>query len=295
MRIYNQRLITLFSFLLFFSCFAINVRAAGIPYMDKAKIRISVAPGNRGYGEILMENPDVTERTMRLYLEDWYYLPAADGSKEFVAPGTYSRSCAPWITFSPAEFKIAPFGKQRINYSIKVPEDAVGGYYTALFFETLFAEAKNPEGEMSVGIDLRIRVATLLYIEADGTVKRKAVIDNLKFENNLSSGKVLVKVDFANTGNVDITADGKFHIMDENGIVCARGEFNEIYTFPGDKAKLAASWKKPLSKGKYDLVATFNLGKALEETGFGRGPMVTKEASIEIGSGGEVLKVGPLE
>ena len=263
--------------------------------MDKSKIRISVASGKRGYGEIIMENPDDTERTVRLYLEDWYYLPAADGSKEFISAGTHSRSCASWITFSPAEFKIAPFGKQRISYSLNVPQDASGGYYAALFFETVFAKAKNPEGDMSVGIDLRIRVATLFYVEAGGTVKRQAAIDNLKLENDVSSGRLLVKADFYNTGNVDITADGKFHIMDENGIVYGRGEFNAVYTFPQDKTKLTALWKKPLSKGKYDLVATFNLGKALEDTGFGRGPVVTKEANIDIGPGGEVLSVGELE
>ncbi len=298
MFILHKRLFFLCILAVLLFCLLTQAEAAGIPYMNKAKIRIAVSPGEQGYGEIIMENPDETPRVMHLYLEDWHYLSPFDGTKEFAPAGTTQRSCASWITFSPAEFALAPFGKQRITYVVKVPKDATGGYYASLFSETLFGKAVTPDGkeqEMSVGIDLKIRVATLFYIEAAGRVNRKVVIDNLKVTNDISSGRFSAKVDFANTGNVDITAEGKFHIMDENSVVYGRGEFNDVYTLPGDKAELSASWKKPLSEGKYTLVTTFDLGKALEDTGFGRGPVMTQEAEIEIGPDGEALKAGQLQ
>ncbi|MDD4954372.1 MAG: hypothetical protein PHG40_05665, partial [Candidatus Omnitrophica bacterium] len=79
------------------------------------------------------------------------------------------------------------------------------------------------------------------------------------------------------------------------GIVYARGEFNSIYILLGDKAPISASWSQPLSPGKYDLVLTLNLGKSLEETSSGRGPIITKEADLEIGSNTEVISVGQLK
>jgi hypothetical protein len=83
--------------------------------------------------------------------------------------------------------------------------------------------------------------------------------------------------------------------MDKAGLIYARGEFNEIYTFPQDAAKLKAAWKEAIPQGSYDLVLTLNLGKGLEEKNFGRGPVLTKETELSIGADGEVLSVGELE
>jgi hypothetical protein len=102
-------------------------------------------------------------------------------------------------------------------------------------------------------------------------------------------------LDFKNTGNTDITCFGTFHIIDKQGMVYARGEFNSVYTLAGNSAKLIAAWKDPIPKGKYDLIFTFDLGKAQEEAGLGRGPVITKEASMEMGEKGQILKVGRLK
>lgn len=281
--------------LFFLSSFFISsVLAVNLPYINKSKIRVSVTPGNKAYGEITVENPTPEARTMQLNLEDWYYLASADGTKEFMPAGTFNRSCAPWITFSPAEFTVPAFGKQKINYSIKLPKDAQGGYYTSLFFETSIGELPAPGKERRAGIDLRVRIATLFYLEAEGTIERKAALDNLLVRKDSSSGNLLLGLDFENTGNVDITAGATFYLMDKKGLVSARGEFNDVYTFGGGRAKLNATWNKTIPAGIYDLVITLDLGKALQETLGTRVPLITKEAKIEIGPRGEVIKVGEL-
>lgn len=266
--------------------------AIELPSISKAKIRLSITPGKSSYGEIILENPSSEKRPMRVYLEDWYYLPVADGSKEFVPANTTPLSCASWITFSPAEFTLAPFGRQRVNYLVKVPPQTKGGYYTVLFFETALGEVEAREEGVGAGINLAVRIAALFYIEVEGTINRTAVIENLTLKKDKG---LLVRLDFRNTGNIDITAGGSFHIMDKDGLIYARGEFNDVYTFPGDIAKLTANWKEPLSRGKYDLVLTLNIGKALEEAGMGRGLVTVKETSIEIGKEGEVVRVGQLK
>jgi hypothetical protein len=78
-------------------------------------------------------------------------------------------------------------------------------------------------------------------------------------------------------------------------MVVARGEFNKVYTLPGDVAQLVASTQEDITKGKYDLVITLDLGKALEEAGQGRGPVITKEASLDVSESGEVRAVGDLK
>ncbi len=281
-------------FFLFLVGFLTSASAVDLPDINKSKIRCSIAPGKAEYGEIIVENQSSEPRSMRVYLSDWDYLPAADGTKEFLPISSTPLSSAAWISFSPAEFTLPPFSKQKIDYSIKVPIGASGGYYAALFFESIFAKAQAPKEGMQVGMNLVIRIATLFYIDVEGTVKRTALIDNLLFKKDAQDAKYTIELDFLNTGNVDIKAGGTFHIIDDKGMVIARGELNDTYTFPEARAKLAATLKESLPKGEYDLVFTIDLGKALEEANIGRGPIITKEVEISIGGNGNILKIGQL-
>lgn len=282
-------------FFLFLSGFLSLANAVELPSINKSKIRFSLAPGKAEYGEIVVENQSSEPRSMRVYLSDWDYLPPADGTKEFLPISSTPLSSAAWISFSPAEFTLPPFSQQKVDYSIKVPAEASGGYYAALFFESIFVKAQSAKEGMQAGMNLVIRIATLFYVDVEGTVKRTALIDNLLFKKDAQGALYSIGLDFRNTGNVDISAGGTFHIMDDKGIVIARGELNDIHTFPAAGAKFAATLKDNLPKGEYDLVFTLNLGKALEEASMGRGPIITKEAQISIGENGKILNVGQLK
>ncbi|TAN59280.1 hypothetical protein EPN16_07630 [bacterium] len=271
-----------------------------MPYLDKAKVRLTLARGSQEFGEIIFKNPSSQAVSMRVYPEDWFYASGGDGSKSFAPAATTDRSCSSWISFSPAEFSIPPKGEQRVSYKVNVPQDngLEGGYYAVLFFESKVGELARPEQEAGAGLNLVVRLGALFYIEINGTVKRTAVIDNLSLKKEPSPDRLFIEADFRNSGNVDITASGTFHIMDREGLVYARGEFNTLYAFPGDAAELSGSWdtrKNPIPKGNYDVVLTIDLGRALSEAGLGRGPILTKEAAIEIGDKGEILRVGALE
>ena len=281
-------------FILFFLS-SINCSwAIELPFINRSKIRHSIVPGESVYGEITVENSSQETRSIRIYLEDWYYLPEADGSKKFVPLNTTALSCANWISFSPSELTLEPFSKKKVNYSIKVPLDAKGGYYAALFFEGVFGKLQAEQQRISAAMNIAVRIATLFYVEAEGTVKREAKVKNLFCKKKDKSDIYSVEVDFLNNGNMDITAGGTCHIMDKQGIVYARGQFNNVYTFPNGSAKLNADCKGKIPKGNYDLILTIDLGKALEEAGMGRGPVITKEAKIKIGDLGEVLSLGEL-
>jgi len=283
-------------FLLFFSlAFFSLAQALELPSLDKPKVRMSIAPGETAYGELVIENRSGESRTMRCYLEDWRYSAGGDGTKDFFPPSTNVLSCASWISFSPADFTIQPYGRKKISYSIKVPEGAQGGYYAVLFFESNFGGQGAGAGEENVGgeIGLAIRIGTLFYVEIKGNASRRASLENLSFTQTKGSGLAIL-LSLNNTGNVDITSATTYHIMDKNGLIHARGEFNEAYTLPGDNVRLAAAWDEPIPSGKYTLVVTSDIGKGLEDTNSGRGPVIVKEALIQIGDYGEVASVGEL-
>lgn len=277
------------------SLFVSVAQADKLPFMNQSKIRVVAAPGERAFGEIMLDNPTDESKSMRLYLEDWYYLPGGEGAKEFLPAGSTPASACSWITFSPAEVTMPAFGKQRISYSVNIPSDATGARFATLFFETAIGKGSLADSGRSAGLDVNVRVATLFYVEVKGTVSRRAEIGNLNIQPSKDAKDGLdITLDFENTGNTDITTSGSFSLMNSDGIVSARGAFNNVYTFPGGKGSLLGVWKDEIPAGDYDLVITVDLGKALTDAGMGRGPVITKEASVTIGENNKIVQVGKL-
>ncbi|HNW40069.1 MAG TPA: hypothetical protein PKI44_06585 [Candidatus Omnitrophota bacterium] len=273
-----------------------GAQAEKLPFMSQSKIRVVVSPGERAFGEITLDNPTDENKVMRLYLEDWYYLPGGSGAKEFLPAKSLPTSACSWITFSPAEVVIPAFGKQKINYSINVPADASGARFATLFFETLMSKGRISAADRSAGLDVHVRVATLFYVEVKGTVKRSAKINNLNIQPSKETKEALdFTLDFENTGNTDITTSGNFSLINNDGMVAARGALNNVYTFPGGKGSLLGTWKGNIPAGDYDLVVTVDLGKALADAGTGRGPVITKEASVAMGENNQVVQIGQLK
>ena len=258
--------------------------------IDAPKVRLSILPGETKAGTIQVTNNSSEEKQIKVYLQDWLYLPACDGTKEFKPAATTKLSAANWISFAPSDLTISAYGKQPLNYTVRVPADAKGGHYAVMFFEDSGGNSKAGGG---VNVSLAVRLGALFYIEAQGAVDKSSKIEDFKVEKK--EDKLFITAKFTNTGNLDITAKSTFVIMDEKGLPFARGEFNQLFTFPGYSASLTGIWKEPLPKGKYDLVLTINVGRAQEEAGLGRGEVVTKEAEIEIGDNGEVVSVGELK
>ncbi|MFH1854334.1 MAG: hypothetical protein ABH815_03370 [Candidatus Omnitrophota bacterium] len=254
------------------------VEAIEIIQIDQPKIRLNVLPGRKKAGTIMVSNPSSEAKHIKAYLEDWVYLGAGNGSKEFKPAGTTELSAANWISFSPAEFTVSPYGNKKVSYTIQIPEDARGGNYAILFFESLLGEP--PEIEGGVVVPLAIRIGALFYIESEGTIVRKAGIENIKIERKEVNSPLMLQADFTNRGNVDITANGTFYIIDKNGMVYGRGRFNDVYTFPDYKVKLYAECKEVITAGEYDLVITLEIGG---------GETLVEELRIKITSDGKII------
>ena len=246
--------------------------------IDKPKIRISVPPGSYESGEIKVENTGKEPITITVYLEDWVY-SRQDGGKEFMPKGTMPLSCSNWITFYPADFTLPPNGVQIVRYTVNVPEDTKGGHYSVMFFETGGGnvETVNEEGN-NVVIWVLNRLGALFYVEPGGTIQKTAEIKNLNITEKLND--FIVTADFFNMGNTDITATGTFNVIDDQGFVYARGEFDEVYTLPKDKATLLATAKSVnLKIGTYDMLITLE---------FQNGGTLVKEATFSVSGNGAI-------
>jgi len=270
----------------------LSAGASGVAQVDQAKVRLIVPPGGTKTGVITLDNPTQETKSIRVYLEDWIYLPSGEGTKDFKSPGTSELSAASWISFSPTEFTLTPFARQVINYTVKVPAEARGGHYAVMFFENYLGNNDKSSAE-GVNVNFAIRVASLFYIECEGTIRREVALDDFSVTNT-QDNNLQLSLKLTNIGNVDVTAKSTYFILDKSGTVQARGEFNDAYTFPGMSVALNSAWKDKIKEGKYDLILSIDIGCALEELGLGRGPVITKETKIEFGSDGKIISIGEL-
>jgi hypothetical protein len=266
--------------------------------VDKSKVRLIIPAGGSQAGTLKVYSQSEDKIKIKIHFEDWSYADQQDGTKDFYPPGTTPLSCSEWISVNPQEFTLPPYGTQTVNFVAEVPEEAQGAYFSVMFFETTFlpGPAGLPMGpdELRVGTSLNVKLGTLFYIEAEDSVQRQGQLQSLFVQQDAAAKFFSVNLNFKNTGNTDITTHGNFDLIDAKGMVYARGEFNDSYTLPGQEAKLSSVWKKLIDSGIYDLVITLDLGKSIEEAGLGRGPVIVKEARIEIGSDGRVTAVGEL-
>ena len=246
----------LFFFTLFLSLITLPAQAATIR-INSPKITLELAPGDTYSGEIVAENPADQEAKVRLYLEDWVYKPTGIGDKEFTPAGTLPNSASRWITFSPAEDVLKPYGRITIRYTINVPKEVKGGYYSVLFIETLLGAAQNEEG---VSVLVAGRIGALFLIEAKGTALRQGQIQSVEVKAG-GNKPLQILTTFKNTGNIDTQLQGKFLLMDQAGKIYGRGDLANMYLMPGDAATSTTEWVGRLSQGSYTALLTYDLGK----------------------------------
>ncbi|QAT17153.1 hypothetical protein BU251_05120 [Candidatus Velamenicoccus archaeovorus] len=248
---------------------AVSLAAAGIR-IDSPKIRVSANPGSYASGEIKVDNTGQQEISIKVYLEDWVYAQA-DGSKDFMPKGTTSLSCSNWITFYPADFKLAAGKSETVHYTVNIPPDAKGGHFSVMFFETEGGEMEQKQEDGSTAfVKVLNRIGALFYAEAEGTVEKKAEIRSLDIRQQLND--FIVSAAFVNIGNTDITASGTFDVLDNSGFVYVRGSFGDTFTLPGDKAELTSTASSVnLKQGVYDILITLdfqNGGSLVQEASF---------------------------
>lgn len=257
-----------------------SVVLAGIR-IDNPKIKMAIVPGDYENGAVRVENRDGQAISVRVYLEDW--ISSGDdktgSDKIFMPKGTTPLSCSNWISFSPADFTLAPGEARDVQYTITLPKEAKGGYYSVMFFESQSGtlDKVNDQGD-NITVKVLNRLGALIYVEAKGTINKTAEIKNLNISYKLND--LIVSGDFVNTGNTDISVTGTFNVIDDQGFVYARGEFNKVFVLPTEKGSLIArSGSVDLKAGKYDLLIT------LEFVG---GGTIVQEVPLTISADGSI-------
>lgn len=218
-------------------------------YIDKAKIEMTVAPGQYIADKIVVFNDSEQARKVKIYMEDFAYKAPFDGSKDFAIANTLPRSNANWITYSPRDLTIPPKDKMEVSYIVNVPQDVQGGYYGVLIFENV------PEGIMDgakTGVRLITRIGALMLFETENSNKIQ-VFDNFRVENGV------LKFLLSNQGDTFLRAGTVYYAMDADGNVADRGNLKDVFIPMGEKTDVELPIKADLPDGEYTYILTFDL------------------------------------
>jgi hypothetical protein len=194
-------------------------------------------------------------------LEDWTVM--SDGDIKFAPAGTMVRSAAPWVTYTPAEFSMAPDKRQVIRFTISVPKETPpGDYYFACYVEGRDAPPPPKEGERQINVSFRYYMIAYVMVPGlttDGTLAG--------LETKVLNGYPVVIPKMENKGNSRLRPKHSVEVRDARDQVLFTTPMSEALVVLGGK-----SWQKPypveveLPAGKYKLAYTVDFGdkKALQ-------------------------------
>jgi hypothetical protein len=216
--------------------------------MEKSRVDIAVEPSQTVIDSIYLHNTSDQPIDVKVYWQDFEYEPPFDGKKKFLPSGTSVYSMASWVSFSPQEFTLPARSKQTINYSIKVPPTAKGGYYGVLFFE----QGGSDVPLAGTGVNIITRIGSLFFLKTKDQVKDLKVSAWLSKVNGL-------RATITNSGTAVAFPVGTYYVMDKDGLVADRGELKKIYIPPGQKADFEVNFRSGVTSGEYTMVLTFDL------------------------------------
>lgn len=240
--------------------------------IEKGKVERTVQPGGTVMESFTVNNTTDKPVKVKAYFEDFIYEAPFDGKKKFLPAKTTDHSVSGWVNYSPNNFTLAPYGRQKISYIIKVPQDAKGGYYGVLFFE----EDSGEVTPQKLGIRIVTRVGSLFFIETNNKSKQSLV-------KNITADGSTVEGEFHNAGDVIIIPNGTYFVMNQEGVALDRGEVDKLYLPPGESGRFSLDIDQNIPQGKYTVILTFDLQE---------GDVVVREVELEKSSAGfRVLEV----
>ncbi|MCK4548100.1 MAG: hypothetical protein KAW17_11745 [Candidatus Eisenbacteria sp.] len=217
------------------------------------KILLSLQPGEeRRLAINVFNNGDDAIRVVT-EIGDW--LATRDGNIQLLPTGSHERAASGWVSVDLAEFTVPAHSTQVVRLTVNFPVDVEGSYWTIVFFEAQSGQARN-----RLGLRTKVRMATTVYLTAEGTEIRDDTLTDMLVEANPEDGTIQLGASLANRGNVHYYPQGWFQILNPKGLVVFEKELPCRVCLPGTETTYLAPWQ-PEGAGKYTFVVTVDTGQ----------------------------------
>ena len=179
-----------------------------------------------------------------------------DGHQSFyAAPGTITRSCAPWITLNPVEQAVDPGQTMTVRLSVGIPgEVQPGGYWCTLNVDQLSDPLEQSEG-VQIKFLASISVGVFVYIDP---LERRARVTDVRMAGDEAA------VTLENEGNTPLGVEGRLEFLraDSQTPIVVKIPRHTIFTEPVRKATMTVKLPDTdtLPAGEYTVRAILDIG-----------------------------------
>lgn len=171
-------------------------------------------------------------------------------------------SASSWITMPYEKATIAAQDIVRVNFKVKVPEDAKsGGHYAAVYFETSGLDQIG-SGTADQFSATSSRVVSLISFRVNGEITESALVSGLVIPQFLQFGPIPVNFEIFNKGDYHINPKGQVTVTNWFGREVDRETLQAKNIFPDAKRNFELKLGKTWMFGKYTVDIAASYGEA---------------------------------
>ena len=142
-----------------------------------------------------ISNNKKSQLDLKIYLKDRAYI---NGIQTEALPGTFERSCADWIFFTPSKLSLGPKETKSIRINMEVPDSAVGTYWSTLYIE----ESSAPTPRVAefkghkINLNVNMRMGVLITETVPGTTIKDGIVESISISyNTFDVDEIILKDD----------------------------------------------------------------------------------------------------
>jgi len=208
-------------------------------------------PDSEVHDAFVVWNDESRDISFDVGIVDW--VNTVYGVTELEDPGTQSRSCSTWIHLDTTSGRLSPGSESVISFSVSVPEDVSGTYWSGLLVETVASEMES-RGDVTLSRQFLVRVfVTVPPADARGRVTGVRA---------RGLAPLWVEIDFSNTGNTRLKGvSGLVVVETSSGGVLLELPMAAFDVLPGETAlRIVSSDLSLRHVGLYAVRAVLDFG-----------------------------------
>jgi WxL interacting protein linking bacterial and host surfaces len=243
---------------MFMSIFIISSRSQELE-VTPGTLMFKTDPGSSQTQQIFVRNKAKTEQSFVFNIADW--LTDENGEVKYFQAGTTNRSCANWITVSPAVITLQPNESVRVNITMLVPDNDPSTKWAVLFVQSAVEKtgAKAIDKDVQMGLQVAVRIAVPIYQSPVSNTLFKGALEGLEQVID-SIGNRTFKSQVMNLGDKILNCKVYFTISNIETAEEFTSNPTEFSLLPESAKFVEFTTEKPLTKGRYSIAAILDYG-----------------------------------
>jgi len=220
------------------------------------RINYKVSPGASGRSRITVANNSTEKQGFQVTFGD--FSASVSGKSQFSAQGTEDRSCANWLTATPAVFELEPGETQDVQVLIDVPADSAALIARwAVAYVQLAAPENDGKGSgagLKVQVNQSYRFGVYLFQTPPSATDSRGEINGLNYENDSFT------IEMRNAGETFLRCNSYIELTN-----LSTGETKRITTrgftmLPALSRNTSFKIPQDMPPGKYSVLAVMDYG-----------------------------------